>query len=402
MTLALLVAAALRADGWNAARAILVTPHATAAYARLVIPATIDGGPDGRYPDLRIAAGDDRETPYALDANPASAASSPVILSDVGFVRGRYTQAVADLGPSGMLHANIELATSQPTFFERVEIATSDDRRTWAVAQPAALIYRVAANDDAGQRSIAFDPSRARWIRIRILDGTHAFPIAGASVAARPVPPRLVPLEAATAAQTTGAHTVVTLTFVAPNTNLNAVAFESRTPEFSRNVTFESNDGRSSDGRLAWQYLDGAAIARFSAGRPTLTVDLGNRYARMLRITIDNGNDAPLSGLRVTPLGYEHHAIFRARPGVKYRLLWSNPAAIAPKYDLAERLAHEPWRVGAEAVLGAAASTALAPAESLPAIPWLQQAALPIALALVCVVLGAIALLALRRPRSAA
>ena len=63
-----------------------------------------------------------------------------------------------------------------------------------------------------------------------------------------------------------------------------------------------------------------------------------------------------------------------------------------------------PMRVamGLIAAGGAAASTALAPGESLPAIPWLQQAALPIALALACVVLGAIALLALRRPRSAA
>lgn len=58
--------------------------------------------------------------------------------------------------------------------------------------------------------------------------------------------------------------------------------------------------------------------------------------------------------------------------------------------------------MGLIAAGGAAASTALAPGESLPAIPWLQQAALPIALALACVVLGAIALLALRRPRSAA
>jgi hypothetical protein len=394
----LVLALAVAAGGsWHAAKTIVVSPPAKAAYARLVIPQAIDGGPDGAYADLRIAGASNREMPYALDADPVQTGGAPVSLSDVGFVPGRYTQAVADLGPAGTLHSNLTIDTPQPTFFERVEVATSDDRRTWAIVASGALVYRVAANADAGRRAIDFPPTRARWIRIRILNGAHAFPIAGASVTPQNVPARLVPLEGTSAARTSDGRTVVTFDFVTPNANVGAVAFESATREFSRRVTFETANAGVTGSDLVWEDAGAATISRFFAGRPELTVDLGNRHARMLRATIQNGNDLPLASLRVTPLGYEHHLIFRADPATAYRLLWDNPAAAAPTYDLADLLAHESWRPGAVATLGAAASTALETLQS-PArtTPWLQQAALPIALCIAFFALGAIALLSLR------
>ena len=66
-----------------------------------------------------------------------------------------------------------------------------------------------------------------------------------------------------------------------------------------------------------------------------------------------------------------------------------------PVYDLGDILQHEPWTVAAVATLGGAASTAFA-ASAYSATPWLQQAALPIALALLFVVLLAVALIAMR------
>ena len=121
----------------------------------------------------------------------------------------------------------------------------------------------------------------------------------------------------------------------------------------------------------------------------------GRAAVRALRVTIQNGNDSPLAGLHLTPLGYSHHIVFQAMPGAHYRLVWSNADAGAPIYDLGDILQHEPSSVTAVATLGGAASTAFA-ASANAGTPWLQQAALPIALALLFVVLLVVALIAMR------
>jgi hypothetical protein len=379
----LLIAAISAPGGWHDARAIVVTARTTPAYVRLVLPQSIDGGPQSDYASVRVAGPDGREVPYALDAWPKASTSRPVSLSDVGFVAGKYTQAIADLGDSGELHSTLELITPQPTFFQRVQIATSDDRRTWTIVTPKALIYRVAQNNDAGQSSVEFGPSRARWLRIRILDATRAFPLTAATVTAQPAPVKLVPMSAVTTVQNGANETGITLDFQTPNANLGAVAFETQTPDFSRRVSFGDAG-------------DDATISRFAAGRPALTADLGNLHVPSLHVAIDNGNDPPLAALRVTPLGFQHHLIFLAEPGAAYRLLWNDPDATAPSYDLAERLAHETWRVDLTAALGAAATTQFVAAAPVASTPWLQRAALPLALVLACLVLGAVALLGLR------
>ncbi|HTX59800.1 MAG TPA: DUF3999 family protein [Verrucomicrobiae bacterium] len=392
--IALLIAAA---GAWSHAASVRIPPVPRPAYVRLVLPQSIDGGDGAAYADVRIADAQDRETPYALDATPAVSASAAVALSDVGFVTGRYTQAIADLGTSGQLHSAIALESSQPTFFEHVQIATSDDRENWAVVVPKALIYRVAQNADDGESTIAFGPSRARWVRIRVLDPSRAFPITGASVPAVATPPRLVPLSGSIAVHAGAGTTTITIDFGTPNTNLGAVAFETRTAQFSRGVAFATDDGARSDDGPAWQDAGNATISRYANGRPQLEASLGNLYAQRLRATIDDGNDPPLASLTVTPLGYQHALIFAALPGQTYRLLWGNAAAAAPVYDLADRLAHQSWSVAATATLGGGAPTAFVPAAtSAPVQPWLQRAALPLALALAFVVLIAISLRALR------
>jgi hypothetical protein len=390
------------ASGWHDARAILVPPRAATTFVRLDLPQDVDGGPGGAYPDARIADDQNREVAYALDADPGSSTGETAVsLSDVGFVAGRYTQAIADLGRSGALYSTVRIVTSQPTFFEHVDVATSDDRGAWTIVQPDALIYRVAETNDTGTTVVPFGPSRARWLRVRVLDTLSAFPIDGIDVVGEIPPPRLVPLFAGTITTTTDAQTTVTLDLGTPNTNLGALAVETRTPQFSRQANVWIGDVRTGD-EQAWQQLSSVTFSRFAAGSPSLVADLGNQHARLVRVTIVNGNDAPLLALHVTALGYQHHVVFAAAPGVTYRLLWGNPDAAEPTYDLADRLGHESWSVGAVASLGAPAATAFVPVVAVivpPATPWLQKAALPLGLAIACVLLGTIALVALRPGR---
>lgn len=383
--------------GWHDARTIVVPPAAKLpAYVRLALPQTIDPGPNGAYPDLRVVDQNDQPVPYALDADRHETPGGPVALSDVGFVPGHFTQAFADLGTAGELHSSIRLETPMQSFFEHVEIATSDDRSTWAIVVKSALIYRVDGNASNGRTTIDFGPSRARWMRIRVLDGLHEFPITAANMPAVEPVPELVSLVAMRTVKQSGSKTVVTFDFGKPNQNLNAAAFETATPEFARNLVLEITEGGTDP---IWQQVANTQIARYAgaryASKTAVTVATGNQYTRFLRATIENGDDTPLAALHLVPLGLEHHVIFQASPGASYRLLWGNDAVEAPVYDLGDRLQHDPWSVAAVVTLGGAASTAIA--ASAPAgTPWLQQAALPIALALLFVVLLVVALFAMR------
>jgi Protein of unknown function (DUF3999) len=392
-TLAFLFAAAT--GGWHDARTIVIPASAKLpAYVRLALPQAIDGGADSTYPDVRVVDANGREVPYALDIDPKASAGVDAQLSDVGFVPGQFTQAIADAGDSGALHSAISIDSTQATFFERVQIATSDDRRTWTVVVPNALIYRVEFTD-RGSSQVAYGPSRARWVRIRVLNGSQQFPISGATFPANEVPPQLVPLQNTQTTRQSGSNTVVTFDFGTPNTNLGAVAFEATTPQYSRDVFFERPASESD-----WEQLNTAQISTYRSQRraetATSAISTGDQHVRELRVTIQNGNDSPLAGLHVTPLGYAHHIIFSAAPGAQYRLIWNDAGAAAPVYDLGDVLQHEAWSVGAVATLGAIASTAFS-GSGAGSTPWVQQAALPIALALLFVVLLVVALIAMRK-----
>jgi len=390
---------AVAASGWQNARAIVIPPVHLPAYVRVALPQSIDAGADGSYPGVRVVDASGQEVPYALDADPAASASGPVTLSDVGFVPGEYTQAIADMGNSGTLHSSISIEASQLTFFEHVQIASSDDRSTWSILVPNALIYRVQERaDDAGETTVSYGPSRARWLRIRVLDGMRAFPITAASAPVVAPAPKLIPLAGTQSVRQSGSTTVVTIDFGEPHTNLDAIAIETTTPQFDRGVLLERSGGEGEDS--AWEQISSAPIARFPGKYHALglspTILAGSQHIRRLRVTIENRDDRPLAALHIPPLGYQHHVVFQAEPDARYRLLWNNADAVTPVYDLANLLQHQGWTVGAVATLGAPASTIFVGAGSANQVPWLQQAALPLALAFLFLVLLTVVLIAMR------
>ena len=79
---------------------------------------------------------------------------------------GQFTQAIADAGDSGALHSAITIGTTQPTFFEHVQIATSDDRRTWTVVVQNALIYRVEFTDRGSIKCRTGRPERGGYASV--------------------------------------------------------------------------------------------------------------------------------------------------------------------------------------------------------------------------------------------
>ncbi|HEY1681597.1 MAG TPA: DUF3999 family protein [Candidatus Tumulicola sp.] len=377
----------------NTARAIAIAPRERPSWALLELPQQIESGPDGNYDDLRVIDDRGNETPYVVDPQCAAIPARQAILSDAGFVPGRYTEALVDAGNSGTLYSGVSIDTPRNTYFDRVDVAISDDRSTWREVRNEALIYRVADSSDPGSQTVLFLPSRARWIRIRIIDGNALFPIDTATLVSTEstVPEAMKRLDAsATSAWRDEDRTsVVTLDLGTPNTRIARIRFRTTQAEFSRDVSIQtSNDGEH------WDFAGGGPIKRFADGAPVLDVSIPEAGARYVRAEVANGNDAPLPNLSVSIFGPRRVIVFVARSGSSYALTRSTHAQ-APTYDLGTLLEHDNPRAFATARLAGITS------ERSPGL----RAGIPqpliwtLAFAMAIVTLGAVTVGALR-PRS--
>jgi hypothetical protein len=59
--------------------------------------------------------------------------------------------------------------------------------------------------------------------------------------------------------------------------------------------------------------------------------------SRYWRITVVNGNDAPLPGIAPSIYMTPVHVVFEQKPGRSYRLLYGQSRAKTPEYDLVRR-----------------------------------------------------------------
>jgi Protein of unknown function (DUF3999) len=380
-------------SAWSRVTPVIAARDARAPYVRVVLPVTIDPGAGGAYADLRVAGANGGETPYALDPARAPEAEPRAELIDTGFVPHRGTQGVVDLGTSGALVGAIALevdADRRPTYFVRVALDASDDRRTWRIVREDAIVYRVAEDDGRGNATVTFPPTRSRWLRVRVLDPGAAFPLTGARVvAAVSHEPSLARLPFAGRESDGAAKHEQTWTFAPPvPVRPSAVAFDDGGAVYERSATVETSD----DGRT-WTEAGSGTISHYAEGGATTTVPFDDTTTRYVRVTVRNGDDAPVRALRPALLARTHAVVF-AVGSAPYRLLSGNPAAEAPSYDLGARLAHEDWRAS-DARAGDTTENAgyRDPRPIGERFPWLLTAALIV----VAAVLGAVALRVLRR-----
>ena len=186
---------------------------------------------------------------------------------------------------------------------------------------------------------------------------------------------------------------------VLPNDDLRVagIRFATTTPVFARDVSIEC----SADGET-WAHVADHRIFRFRDRRPQLAFALDARCPRRWRVTIDDRDDAPLAGARVTLTVQAHDLVFPVVRGRRYALTWGDPALEPPSYDLVTVLQNQPWHAQratlARAPVLATATVSTAPSRSAPAgssairtAAWLPAAGFTVAV--VALVLFALALL---------
>jgi len=340
-----------------AARAIRIEAVARPAYVRLELPQEVEAGADGGYRSLRVVDDRNDEVAYVLD--PAVRASAPqrTIVGDLGYVRGRYTEAILDCGAAAAPYDAVVLETADATFFHRVEIAIADDRETWRVVRDDALIYR-ARETDAGTATIPIVPTRARWIRVRVF-GTDRFALDGATVARGAANASAIHrLRSLTNVSHRGRATTVAFDFGTADVEVAALHFDAVQPEFARRVRVQASDDAA-----VWRDVADGSISRFAYGAPRLAIDARGDRARYWRAVVDDEDDRPIAGLRATAYATTRAIAFEALPRRTYRLQWGAGDGVAPVYDLGERLAHDAPVGYASAIVGEpAAPRAIRPA----------------------------------------
>ena len=344
------------------------------------------------FPDLRIVDAAGNQVPWRSAPMPAAVASQPVAV----VARGRRDGTVTVVLDRGAVHPvidRVELEIPDRTFVGRVVLSGSTSGAEGTYARLSTTqVYAVHGAVDARSTTAVFPATDYRYLLVR---ATGVSAITGARVAREPSQTPLLPVASTSTRNERGQTTVVRLDLAFPKVPVDAVRIESTTPSYVRAVRIDgSNDGSS------FVVLAQGRVARFSGVALTrIALDGQHRY---LRVTIENGDDIPLEGLRVVAEARARPLLLSAGYSPPYRLLYGATNVPPPSYDF-EQLPAAATGVGHAAVgtLGAeeANETYEAPADTrtfLERNDWVLQALLVTA-ALVAATAG---LLALRRRTS--
>ena len=384
---------------WRYSRAIELSPASTPRIVSVIVPQDVYAHVRPWLPDVRVIDDTGSEVPFVFYTHEGAKTTRSLgtTMRENSFTPGGYTQVVLDVGAQPPFHNGVEIRTPESDFIEWVQVDASDDARVWRIAQERAPIFRFRKESRQGTQLVRYSENNARYLRVRILDGREAFVLSGASVHYEAIdPPERTAIDASTSLDPSppAGETAWRIDLGTPALSIKQVQFKVAPSEFSRNVEVAN----SADGSI-WSAMASGEIYRFHQGntvREQLSVDVSN-YAdrRLWRVTIQNGNDAPLPG--VTPISYmtPRHIVFEQVPGRNYRMLYGQVLAKAPEYDLARRLDKATEDAGVSGKLG---GEELNSAWSDPR-PWTEKydLVLWLALGLAVILLGYSAIRSLRR-----
>ena len=384
---------------WRFSRTIEIAPTDSLRLAGLVLPQDVYLHAQPSLPDLRIIDDAGAEVPYAPYARRGSTSSRnlPTEMLENSFSPGADTQVVLSVGAAAPFHNAVEINTSESDFIQWVSVEASDDAHEWRIVETRAPIFRFRQQSREGTQTVRYSPNNARYLRVRVLDGDRKFPIESAQVIYNAVEaPERSFLEAQIvddpgkrAGENAWRADLGTAAL-----GVQEVRFAVNPAQFIRAVEIsDSEDGKT------WVSVAHGEIYRFqreNTAEERLHVDVpGEITARYWRITVENGNDAPLPGvipsIYITPA----HLVFEQQPGRSYRLLYGQALATAPVYDLSRRVSAAQEDAAIVGQLGAEEETG----NYADPRPWTEKNryVLWIVMGLAVLLLGGSAIRALRR-----
>lgn len=356
LLLSALAAAAFAADlpsawhSWRYSRAIESPRPDVLNY--VTVDREVFAHSENHLADLRIVDDLGNEQPYELRSRlttPPQQTALATTLRENSFVPGQFTQVVVDLGDRASFHSSLRVQTPESDFINWVEVAASDDAHLWRIVKPRAPISRFRRENLEGSQTIRYSENNARYLRLRIQETAHQFPVTSVEVYSAPevekelLPANGVPLTAMLLPDSTGpsSQTQWTVDLGSSTIPVAELQFETAQPEFYRAVRI-----LTSADEKEWQSTGGGEIYRYSVGGKIEESLLVRCYEiwgpRYWRVEVLNGNDAPLSAARLSLALASRFVLFKPHPQRVYRLVYGNARATAPQYDLARTLRVQP------------------------------------------------------------
>lgn len=326
---------------WQYARRISAGPPGWAVL-ELDGPAWAGARPD--LGDLRIVAAGKREIPWRELGAPAPVPERfPVRISDVltDAAAGRTT-FVADLGRAGTVTNRLSLRTTSRDFFKRLTFETSNDVGTWLPLGGETYVYDLTARGGGARLDAPYPETSYRYLRVTVQDlGTPPLAGLGAELQRHRAP---APSDRPVAAQAVGQGQAGNDAWSVLDVGYSGVPVTQATvsvpaARFQRAVLLEGSRDRA-----VWQPVASGAIYRLGAGQEQLTLRFPRATYRFYRLTVRSGNDPPVVPESVTLQGPPARLLFRRPDGGQLFLLYGNPGARPPAYDLAQFPDPEPAR----------------------------------------------------------
>jgi hypothetical protein len=278
------------------------------------------------FPDLRILDADGEQVPWRPEPKPAAVPAQSIPLVARGRRDGTVT-VVLDRGAVRPAIDRIELEIPERVFVGEVVVQGSNTGAEGSYARLSTTpIYAVRGAVAARSTTAVFPATDFRYLLVQARGVSQ---VTGATVSRDPERAPVKPVEARARRRDRERATVVRLDFGFAKVPVDSVRVQTSTARYVRSVTVEgSNDGTT------FTTLGGGEIARFP-GVDLSTIAVAARH-RYVRITIANGDDAPLAALVVTPQAQARPLLLAEGYRPPFRLLYGGATVPAPAYDFAQ------------------------------------------------------------------
>ncbi len=328
---------------WRYEKGIILPGLPATQFVELTFDEEVFGGAASGLRDIRIVTASDQERPYQLliEQSTVERAQLSGRILDQFVVPGEYSSFVVDLGESGLFHNQLDIQSSSINFRREVAVEGSNDRAQWVVLQDKGVIYDYTdpqANLKARNTTVRYPESTMRYVRVRVLNrqetplvilGARIFYEKATQAKTVRYPSRII--EQSLDEEHQASQIIVDLGSTGlPN---NRVAIETSDINFQRDVSVEGSNDRTN-----WHAIQLRDVI-FSFQTPKFTgsklsVAYPENTYRYLRLTVFNQDNPPLVVNGALISGILRKLVFQAQPQESYRLLYGNPSARYPQYDL--------------------------------------------------------------------
>jgi hypothetical protein len=322
---------------WQYVASVDAPPAESSRLVAVTIPAGLTARARDGWADVRVVDANGREVPYLIDPGsaPAPVPWRTARILEPSVAAGGFSQIVLDAGSAPETHHALRLdVVRERDFLTWIEIAVSDDGRSWRVVRDRAPFFDLSDQGMGSTKSVVYPASPARYLRVRFLDASRRYDVRGADVSGAVRSP--VPLEpAGVTLVSSGGSPQQSAWATPPGTPRTAVAgirFETPAESLFRPVAVHASD----DGR-DWTYMASGEILRSRSGgtlRESLDVDVPERWAAHWRVTVYDRDEAPLGSLKVTLLTRPRRLVFQQDAGGAYRVIYGHARATPPQYFL--------------------------------------------------------------------